>query len=273
MINNTLQPDQKTIEHIKTENETEGNFFTENHKLVYILKGEATFSYGYKNTGKTGRKKMIFLPMGSQVSYHIRKESQLIIFHLNDEFQLCECYKAEEIKKKNTDKEDFRILKATKTISTYMDALDFNLDSGVSSNRYFNLKINELLFLIGVFYSKKELADFFGEALYKETAFTAYVWHNHHRYNTVIEFAEAMNYTVSGFEKRFKKVFGVSPYRWMKEQKAKQIYHDVCFGKYNFKQIADRYNFASPSTFSDFYKLTFGETPGMTRKKAEQRGA
>lgn len=275
MTPNYLTTCQKTIESIETETKAEGNYFTKNHELVYILRGEAIFSYGYKNTGKTGETgegNMIFLPMGSHVNYSIPKDSQLIIFHINNERLLCECCKKEDRnRKKKVEKGHSVTLKASTIIKTYMNTLNLNLSGENDYTRYFNVKIHELLLLIDDSYTKDELAVFFGETLYKETAFTSYVLHNYHLYNTVIEFAKAMGYTVSGFEKRFKKAFGISPYKWMKEQKAKRIYQEVCFGKYNFKQIADKYNFASTSTFNDFYKLTFGETPGKARRKAEER--
>ncbi len=99
--------------------------------------------------------------------------------------------------------------------------------------------------LLKAFYSREELAAFFGTTLYEDIAFPIYILKNHHAYDSVAEIAEAMHYTVSGFSKRFIRVFGTPPSKWMKEQKAKRIYREVCFGKQNFKELADSYNFSS----------------------------
>lgn len=271
MILDSSEEPHTTIERLTTETDIEGSSFLDNHNLIYILKGEATFSYGYQNTGKTTDGKLIFLPIGSRVNYSVRKDSQLLVFRLKERMQLFECANPVHIDCEISDGSNRSVLRASEPIRMYMKDVDFYLKIGANDHYYLDLKLQELLFLLGMFYTKEELAVFLGEAIYKETAFTAFVWTHYQLYNTVIEFADAMNYTVSGFVKRFKKVFGVSPYKWMKEQKAKLIYQDVCFGAYSFKQIADKYNFSSTSTFNDFYKLTFGETPGATRRKMQQR--
>ncbi len=271
MTTSIFQARSNIIEKIKIEEKMEGNFFLERHKIMYLLKGEATLTYDYNKTGVLKPQKLIFLSKGNHVNYNIQKNSEFIVFKIDNLIQLSEVYKANINKVVTLVKEKMPIIEATKTINTYMEMLNSLIDSGISNYEYFKVKIKELFLLIRMHYTDEEIAVLFSDSLQRDTFFTAYVWNNHHQYNSVKEFAKAMSYSVSGFEKRFKNVFGVSPYKWMKEQKAKLIYQEVCLGKSNFKEIAYKYNFASTSTFNDFYKLTFGETPGTTRKKHEQR--
>ena len=75
------------------------------------------------------------------------------------------------------------------------------------------------------------------------------------------------HYSLSGFQKRFKKVFGVSAYHWMKDVRSKSIYHQINSTEKSFKEISDEYGFSSPSHFNDFCKVHFGTTPGRIRRK------
>ncbi|MDD4515584.1 helix-turn-helix transcriptional regulator [Massilibacteroides sp.] len=193
---------------------------------------------------------------------------------MEDDIQLCECYgtvdlavEGFQLKEKKYAGDLSQALKANSMIEIYINGLYCTIMEGLDGEDYLDIKTKELLYLLSAFYEKEELISFFSTALYTNTAFPAYILRYHHLYNSVAELAEAMNYTVSGFEKRFKKIFGIPPSKWLREQKARRIYREVCLGRKNFKEIADKYNFSSTSTFNDFFKLAFGETPGVVRKK------
>lgn len=271
MINSNLQLKLKTIEVFKTSKEMKRSYLFNKHVLIYVHRGKATFSYGYRNTGKNTEKMLIFIPAQSHLHVTIEKDTELLVFTIKDEIRLCDCnYRKNDLKK--IDNKQFNVLKAKKEMLIYFECLKSCLAAGFDDEEYLLLKIKELLILVKILYTASEILAFFEDAHVKDTHFSERIWNSYRQYDSVKEFAKAMNYSVSGFEKKFKKTFGVSPYKWMKEQKVKLIYQEVCFGKYNFKQIADKYNFSSPSTFSDFYKMNFGETPGVSRKKAEKRG-
>lgn len=272
---NCLTKKKKLITLLNQTETKEGEFITENHILIYVVKGKVTFSYGYTNSKKEGAEILLFLPLATHVNYRIEKDARLLLFQLDDNLQICECFGYEEFETEihqvnsgRNKRSSSAILKPNGIITTYMEGLAYNMKRGINEKAYFEIKIKELLFLLRAFYAREELAAFFSTALYTSTAFPAHILRCHHAYDSVEDLAKAMNYTVSGFSKRFRKSFGTSPSKWMREQKAKRIYREVCIGKLNFKEIADRYNFASTSTFNDFFKLAFGETPGVIRKKA-----
>ena len=91
------------------------------------------------------------------------------------------------------------------------------------------------------------------------------------RYGNLSEIAAAMNYSVSGFEKKFRKVFGCSPYNWMLRQKAQDAWHCVNTEGMNLKEIAHRFGFASPASFNNFFVKHFGITPGQARLNNAKR--
>ncbi len=86
---------------------------------------------------------------------------------------------------------------------------------------------------------------------------------------TVAELATRTNYSTSGFIKRFKRIFGESPYRWMSHRKAAAILADITEGNTPLKEVAARYNFSSYQHFADFCKTQYGVPP--TRIGAEER--
>lgn len=278
MTMNKLNCLENKIQLFYTDVSVQGEIELQNHQIVYILKGGVKFNYGYCNSGTMNRKKLIFLPIGESVNLKFDKDTTALFFRINDSKVFAGCYRDREPtsevkhisgKKKKTDR--CSILQANKIVEKYMDELAQNIKEGINEEEYFDLKLKELLYLLGFTYHRSDLETLFSSAIYSANAFSAFILCNNHIYSSVGEMSRAMNYTISGFEKRFKRAFGVPPAKWMREQKAKRIYQEVYLGKYSFKEIADRYNFSSTSTFNDFYKFNFGETPGCTRRKLQER--
>lgn len=96
--------------------------------------------------------------------------------------------------------------------------------------------------------------------------FSQQVMDHYMKCHNAAELAKLLNYSISGFEKRFKKVFNDTPFHWMMCQKAHNVYLEIRAGEMNFKQISDKYEFSSPSVMDDFIKQMFGKTPGQIRK-------
>jgi AraC-like DNA-binding protein len=235
-----------------------------------------SLSYGFYEVETDEKFRLLFLPYGNQMEYSLEKDTVLLVCKLTDELQLFDCFHSEgnanwmDARKEVTPETISRKLQVNPLIDVYMKGLFASMNLGIRSEDFLSLKIQELFVLLKNAYTKTELASFFYLSHYPNSIFSSFIIKNHDRFNTVAELADHMNYTVSGFEKKFKKVFGVSPARWLREQKARRIYREVRSGRHNFKEIADKYNFSSTSTFNDFYKFTFGETPGATRRKVER---
>lgn len=246
-----------------------GTFSLNNHVVFLILKGEVKFTYSTFSNVSVRENQMIFVPVGSELDYESAVGFKCFMFRLEDEIRFCDRSTGAMLKEISASikKELPYIIAANDLIRNYAEGIEYIISCKMLCRVFIDLKRKELLYLLRMFYSKRELALFFYEGLFENTSFSCEVIRNYHRYTTVSALASSLHYTTSGFEKRFKKTFGVSPSKWLREQKSKEIYRDVCLGKLNFKEISDKYNFSSTSTFSDFYKTIFGETPGVTRKK------
>ena len=61
--------------------------------------------------------------------------------------------------------------------------------------------------------------NFFSPVFSEGYDFALFVWSNYTKVKTAEELSLLSNYTFSGFEKQFRKVFGVAPYKWILQKK------------------------------------------------------
>lgn len=259
------------IEIVKAEQKKRGEYIPENNLILYVFAGKGEFAYDGLESVIVKSGELLFVPVGRELTYNIPAGFTGVLFRLEDEIRLCDCFHLEaltnELKEEVTD--HIYTVEANSAVTSFMNATRYFVEAKLLCRSFLDLKVKELLYLLRAFYLKSELARLFHPALDNNT-FSAGVFRYYRRSNSVSELAGFLNYTVSGFEKRFKKTFGTPPSKWLREKKSQQIYRDVSLGILNFKEIADKYGFSSTSTFNDFYKLTFGETPGSVRKKSKE---
>ncbi|MDR1881198.1 MAG: helix-turn-helix domain-containing protein [Prevotella sp.] len=243
-------------------------------ELVFVLKGRVRLSFaGYAGTA-VEENNFAFIPANCRYRAGFRVNSIMMVMRPYERIQFCDCLRGEDLAACfSADEQEYpidtgrmSILEIKPQIRSYLDLLRECIEQGLCCKLYYRNKIRELIFLLRAFYSRQDLARFFHRSLSPDTAFSTYVIQNSHRHRSVADLAGAMNYTVSGFEKHFKRVFGVAPYRWMLGQKAERIYHEICFSERNFKQISDDYGFATVSHFVAFVRGKLGDTPGNIRR-------
>lgn len=99
-----------------------------------------------------------------------------------------------------------------------------------------------------------------------DTGFIEKVHLLHRSCKNAKDLATAMNYSQSGFTAKFKTVFGKSVYQWMKEQKTRGIYHEICTTNKNFSQIAEEFGFKNYNHFIEYCTINIGNPPGKLRK-------
>jgi len=157
-----------------------------------------------------------------------------------------------------------------KTIFQYLSLMDYYLKDDIRIPNFFELKRQELFFLLFHYYQKDELAQFLQCVLSKDIQFKKFVVSNYSNAGNVKELAKLANYSTSGFIKKFQKCFNDSPYKWMQKQKAKQISIDIYQGIKSLQEIANEYNFSSYQHFSVFCKTQLGGSPSAIFEKSEE---
>ena len=247
------------------------NFVTLKNTLVYVESGEYVFSYGkYKNkTIKSGQ--IVLIPSETIVDGLVSQTLSVFLLRLGDVKNLCECFSLDMLLKEDDDNDTGKnnypfLLLASAKITAFFSLCDLYISDGLMCRYFLQLKIKELFYLLRAYHTKEDLLHFFHPILSNDMSFSDFVLRNHKKVKTVNELAELANYSLSGFQKRFKKVFKTSAYSWMKEEKLKNIFHDITNSIKTFKEISSEYSFSSPSHFNDFCKANFGHTPGELRK-------
>lgn len=246
----------------------EWNFASIKNKIIFLAEGEYKFSYSQYRDKVVSGGQMLLIPAGAVVTGVIEKPTTLYTLRLHDVKNLCECFSLDMLLREedeNTHKDLF-LLNSNERIIKFFDLWGEFISEGLLCKYYLNLKSKELFYLLRAYHTKGDLLEFFYPLLSNDMTFSDFVIRNHFKVKTVNELAERANYSLSGFQKRFKRVFGTSAYNWMKEEKLKAIFHEINNTDATFKEISSKYGFSSPSHFNDFCKSNFGHTPGILRK-------
>jgi len=235
--------------------------------LLIVTEGNISASFGKYEDQNLVKGKIILLTSNTPFKAVAKKDTHFFVFKIPSNVQLCDRYSLEQLlKESNNEEPELHYLEMNKAMEDFLRMLDVYIAEGLRCVLFFDMKIKELFYLFRGFYTKEELYMFFYPILSNDLTFSDFVYRNHSKVKTVTELAELANYSRSGFVKRFKKVFGVSAYQWMREQKANVIYHEINDMTKALKEISFEYGFSSPAHFNDFCKIHFGNTPGNIRK-------
>jgi AraC-like DNA-binding protein/quercetin dioxygenase-like cupin family protein len=261
--------ERPTIEKVGIKKGQKWELFSIDNKAFFVLNGSLRFSFGEFSGRSIIAGKIMLIPSGSQMVFRAEEDCVFIIIRLHDTKHLCDCFSLDVLLREKTDgfEPDLYYLDINERVESFLSFLDICMTDGLKCTYYFELKAKEFYFLLRAYYEKADLLGFFYPLLSKDISFSDLVIKNHYKAKTVQELADLTHYSLSGFQKRFKKVFGVSAYHWMKDVRSKSIYHQISSTEKSFKEISDEYGFSSPSHFNDFCKVHFGTTPGRIRRK------
>jgi len=240
------------------------------NQIVFVGSGDLTISHKEILNKKVKEGESILIPMHTPCFFKAKGDSIILVMRLDDYINLHDYFppnlvsEKEKVKAKDS---DVGFLKPHQRMAEFITMLENYLKDGIKSTRLFDLKIQEFLFLVQTYYDKQQVVKFMSPIYSNDFIFSNDVFRNFDKIKTVKELARIFDYSLSGFEKKFKRVFNESPYRWIREQRAKKIYQEVSYGQKTFTRLADEYGFSSPAHFNDFCKQFYGYTPGDLRKK------
>ena len=264
--------DKPAIEVIHYEQGDEREFVAFTNGIVCFMDGQACYEFKNYPSYEMSKGDVIFIPVGTLISYRILERSTVVVFRLYNRIKLCECFLIERLFGTKTvdfveriSEKKIYSLTANCRLQALLEGVVDCLNDGIRCKHYFELKIRELFLLIRTYYSKEQIHDFLLLILSIDTAFSEYVKQNWHKYNTVIELAESMNQTPKQFSKKFKEVFGKPAYKWMKENKALSIYNEIISCNKPLKQIAFDFGFYTMAQFTKFCKAELGRPPSIIR--------
>jgi AraC-like DNA-binding protein len=238
------------------------------NRIVFLLKGKISFLYG-SNPFVLEENDFMLIPRSYLYEYTVLEDVCCLVIKLSYQINFCAHYPLEAlfktIKKKLPPHIIFSSLKINKTLTIFVENIVTILADGLKCVYLVEKKQQEMLYYLRAYYPKEELAFFFAPMYNYDAMFAELIYKHYESVQTIEELATIVNYSISGFKKRFAKVFGISPYQWIQKEKAKKIYHEINCSNDSFKEISARYNFFSPSHFDKFCKKMYKMSPGTLR--------
>ena len=249
---------------------------SDSNQIVFVIKGLLALTCKKIQNKKFQTGESILVPLHTPCLITAMKDVSMMIMRLNFSINFCDRLPLELLLETyGKIKKDVVIgtLEPNQRLTDFVHTMQEYVNDGLKCDFFFDIKIHEFLFLIRAYFDKQIVYDFFKAIYSTDFIFSNNVYRNLDHVKTVKEMADELQYSLSGFEKKFKKVFNTSPYQWMQEQKAKKIYHEIHCSKKTFTEMAFEYDFSSPAHFNVFCKLFFGCTPGELRKENLERSA
>jgi AraC-like DNA-binding protein len=186
------------------------------NKIMFLVKGKLTYSYSNVLNKVFDESTFQLFPAGYNVTIKAEENSKLLFVNIYSRVNFCNhfplelLYKLNQGIKSNTHNCS---LKLNSILADYIDLLIQTMEDGLKCSYFHELKQKELLFYLRAYYPKEDLLDFFMPILSSDVSFSEFIYQNIDKIKSVENIAELSNYSISGFKKRFAKVFGMPPYQ------------------------------------------------------------
>ncbi|MDR0866324.1 MAG: helix-turn-helix transcriptional regulator [Candidatus Symbiothrix sp.] len=235
--------------------------------IIFVSEGEVQLSYDAYPEKRVEAGHVMLVPPTSRFKLTVVRDAHLVFCAFDPLSQICENFSLEMLLSSSTDIGDEKLypLELKEQIKSYLRVLENYLQEGILCYCMSEHKKRELFFLLQMYYGREELAAFFRPVLNKDVLFKEQVLKNALTAHSVAELSQSMNYSVSGFKKKFERHFGQSVYTWMQERLSAMILKELRENKKTIKEIAFLYRFSSEPRFYEFCKRHYGQPPGEIR--------
>lgn len=241
--------------------------FRKNNHLLFLLSGDTEIVYGSRQPRIISGGNMILLTPLSNCVCYAKTPVELVIMEFGDLRDSCDPYIFQDLAPiYSLIKYEFRELVIREPLQVFLESVLAYLHTGLPMKDLSPEKVKELFILLRIFYDPEELVTLFYPLMGKNMDFKKMVTDNYLKGKNATEYAELCGYSLSVFQRKFKEVFGETVYQWLQRQKAEQIKHYLMTTEVNLKEIADKFEFASPAHLNKFCKIWFGMTPTELRQ-------
>ena len=238
----------------------------EHHCLFFLISGRVDLFYESK-TYNLKKNTAWFIPMSSDYKVCANTDATLIMNYFNKPIDLCEKTALESLSVFLEQELHTSTLRINKPLKNFLSNIAFYMNEGVFCKHFHEIKQKELFYILRYFYTKNEIAGLFAPIISKDLDFKNTVLANYLNANSVKELAHICNYSLSSFNRIFKKNFQENPYFWLQNQKIKYVIGRLSNKNIPLGQIIDEFRFSSPSHFTIFCKKHLNSTPSQYRKQ------
>jgi len=236
-------------------------------RILFILSGKVKYSLGNKKPILVKGDSMLFVPPDVPVNFTAIENSEVISMFLEVMPATCECFTDKEYNTKHEDGNETLpgIMDIHPRLKLYLENLKVCYNDGMRCKHYLRNKIKEMYYYLMAYYEKPKVKMFFSLIPDSDKEFSNKIITNWHLFKTAKQMAGFMNSSYSPFVKKFKKAFGENPSIWLKRKRKEAIFNELRGSNEPFKNIAEKYLFASQSLLRDFCHHNFGMSPGDIR--------
>ena len=236
------------------------------HCLFFLISGRVDLLYE-AHTYNLKKDTVWFIPMSSDYKIDANSDACIIMNYFNKQIDLCEKAALENLTVWLDQNSNTFMLQINKPLRNFLSNITLYLNEGAYCRHFHEIKQKEMFYLIRYFYTKSEIAKLFAPIISKNLDFKYIVLANYMNASSVKELARICNYSLSSFNRVFKKNFNENPYLWLQNQKLKYITGRLSDKNIPLGQIIDEFHFSSPSHFTIFCKKHLNLTPSEFRKK------
>ncbi|GHT28265.1 transcription regulator [Bacteroidia bacterium] len=233
--------------------------------LFFLINGSVELDYE-SHTYMLKKDTLCFIPLSSDFKIRAKTDAYFVINYFNKPIDLCEKAALESLASLVGENHQ-PTLKVKPPLKKFLSSLIFYMDEGVFCKHFHEIKQKELFFILRYFYTKAEIAGLFAPIISDDLNFNNMVLSNYQRANSVKELARICNYSLSSFNRFFKKNFEENPSVWLQNQKLKYITGKLSDKNIPMSQIIDEFKFSSPAHFTTFCKKHLNQTPTQFRKQ------
>jgi len=232
--------------------------------ILFLLEGKLLLSYNNLIKKKLQSGEMILLSALHTLDITVTEDAYGIFCTFNTQVQICDDFSLESLVPLAEMKENNHAsLVINEWIKNFLITIENYWEDDLLCRRMYEIKRDELFYLLKSTYSLTDLAAFFYPMLNKDIFFKESIVKNYHKVHNITELAETMGYSVSGFKKKFLRCFGIPAYTWMQQQRAAIVLKELKEKKKTIKDIYISNQFSSQAHFYEFCKKNFGKTPGQ----------
>lgn len=241
---------------------------TKENSFIIVLKGSLNISYGMIKDALIRENEIGLVPFKNKLTMEFLEDTSIMILRLRMKLTFCDHFPLENFfdMKKKFDHSKVKLLKVEEVVHNYINSTVYYINDELKCSFFQELKVKELLYVLRCYYPYEDLQEFFHPIVSKDLMFAEQVYHYSQQTKSIKELSEYLNYSISGFEKRFKTVFGMPAKKWIQQEKAKKIYHEINCSTKPIVEIGFDFGFTSASHFNDYCKKLFNESPGKIRK-------
>ena len=239
--------------------------------ILFVFSGVLDISCNEFENRRFQQEEMIFLLRSSSVHVKVVKNAKLYVMYFESFLSSCD---SQLFKAFLPDVEkivyDFRPIMIPESISAFLKQI-YSLQMQKVDCMHFNsIKHCEFFILLRRFCPREDIVMFLAPLIGKSLTFRNKVLEKYMQLKSgrVTELAGMVGMGRKNFDKRFIDEFGVSPAKWMQQEKAKRLRVFLTEPDVTISDAMDKFHFNSPSHFNRFCHQYFKSSPGMLIKEA-----